>query len=182
MRQPLVLHPHSQGPAGASVEVDVLRAPGGLLTLTYHLTGDLDALRLPAPVAAERADELWRTTCFEAFVRAQGGEAYYEFNFAPSTAWAAYRFSGYRSGMGMAEVSAPRIETRRGERSFALTAQLDLGAGGPQPEANWALGLSAVLEDVGGALSYWAAAHPSGKPDFHHTDGFAIALAAPEGS
>jgi hypothetical protein len=38
------------------------------------------------------------------------------------------------------------------------------------------LGLSAVLEDADGVLSYWALRHPPGKPDFHHTDTFAMQL------
>jgi len=35
-------------------------------------------------------------------------------------------------------------------------------------------GLSAVIEDISGGTSYWALAHPPGKPDFHHADGFAL--------
>ena len=27
-----------------------------------------------------------------------------------------------------------------------------------------------------GGISYWALAHPPGKPDFHHADGFALEL------
>jgi hypothetical protein len=34
-----------------------------------------------------------------------------------------------------------------------------------------------VIEDIGGGRSYWALAHPAGKPDFHHADGFTIELA-----
>ena len=30
-----------------------------------------------------RTDELWRTTCFEAFIRPRGGEAYFELNLSP---------------------------------------------------------------------------------------------------
>lgn len=52
-------------------------------------------------------DELWRTTCFEAFVRPAGENAYREWNFAPSGDWAAYDFTGYREGMANADVSAP---------------------------------------------------------------------------
>jgi hypothetical protein len=37
----------------------------------------------------------------------------------------------------------------------------------------WRLGLSAVIEDKAGHMSYWALAHPPGKPDFHHMDCFA---------
>jgi hypothetical protein len=41
------------------------------------------------------------------------------------------------------------------------------------PKALWRLGLSALIEDTGGHKSYWALAHPPGKPDFHHADSFA---------
>ena len=41
---------------------------------------------------------------------------------------------------------------------------------------SWRLGLSAVIEDTNGHKSYWALAHPPGKPDFHHADCFAYEL------
>jgi hypothetical protein len=37
----------------------------------------------------------------------------------------------------------------------------------------WRLGLSALIEETSGRKSYWALAHPPGKPDFHHADCFA---------
>ena len=37
----------------------------------------------------------------------------------------------------------------------------------------------AVIEAVDGSVSYWALAHPAGKPDFHHPDGFALQLPPP---
>ena len=44
-------------------------------------------------------------------------------------------------------------------------------------DVQWALGLSAVLEEKDGTKSYWALAHPSGdKPDFHHPACFAARL------
>jgi hypothetical protein len=39
------------------------------------------------------------------------------------------------------------------------------------------LGLSAVIEEERGMLSYWALKHPTGRPDFHHPDAFALELA-----
>jgi hypothetical protein len=45
--------------------------------------------------------------------------------------------------------------------------------------AVWRLGLSAVIEETSGRKSYWALAHPKGKPDFHHADCFTLELAAP---
>jgi hypothetical protein len=38
----------------------------------------------------------------------------------------------------------------------------------------WRLGLSAIIEEASGRRSYWALAHPPGKPDFHHPDSFAL--------
>jgi hypothetical protein len=35
-----------------------------------------------------------------------------------------------------------------------------------------------VIEETNGRLSYWALAHPPGKPDFHHSDCFALELPA----
>src|SRR5207342_1224384 len=96
---PLLRHPESRGSATARVEVEIARPRADHLVLSYVVTGRISDIRLPPVVPSARADELWRHTCFEAFVRAASGPAYYEFNFAPSRQWATYRFDGYRSGM-----------------------------------------------------------------------------------
>jgi len=121
---------------------------------------------------------LWRHTCFEAFIRPAMGEAYYEFNFAPSTQWASYRFDSYRhGGRAAGEIDSPHITVERTPESFTLQtapqwdASSELGSA-----ALWRVGLSAVIEEAGGHKSYWALAHPLGKPDFHHADGFALEL------
>ena len=44
------------------------------------------------------------------------------------------------------------------------------------PNGYLRLGLCAVIEEENGALSYWALKHPSGRPDFHHPDGFALKI------
>src|SRR6202007_955064 len=102
MRQALRLHPDSVCAAAIGVEVEVARPRAGHLLLRYIVTGTTGALRLPPTAAPARADELWRHTCFEAFVRVASDAEYYEFNFAPSTQWAAYHFSGYRAGLRVA--------------------------------------------------------------------------------
>src|SRR5437868_3259519 len=100
---PLLLSPHPDFPSGAvaRIEVKVARPSMASLVLSYIVTGDISDIRMPRVVAAERGDELWRHTCFEVFVRTASGSDYYEFNFAPSTEWAAYRFNAYRSGMSV---------------------------------------------------------------------------------
>ena len=172
MRLALRLHPDSLCLAATRIDVDVARSPAGSLLLSYVVTGKIGDLRLPPGTAAARTDELWRHTCFEVFVRPAPGEAYYEFNFAPSTQWAAYRFDRYRSGMrAAAEIGAPRIDVQPAAGRYTLQAALDL----PRlpRDAAWRLGLAAVIEEASGRKSYWALAHPPGQPDFHHSDCFA---------
>ena len=182
MRQALRRHPDSICSAATHIDVAATRPRAGRLVLSYVVTGKIGDIGMPPIVASGRSDELWRHTCFEAFVCASPGPAYYEFNFAPSTQWAAYRFEGYRSGMrAAAEISAPGIEVQSSADRYTLRAALELDRLPGLSEASWRLGLSALIEDTSGRMSYWALAHPPGKPDFHHPDCFAheFAWAAP---
>jgi hypothetical protein len=158
------------------VEVGVTRPEPGKLELTYVVNGAISELYIPAPAAPARVDELWRRTCFEAFVAAGPGQAYFEFNFAPSSEWAAYGFSGYRAGMGVADKAIPpRIEVHTTDHRCELRVALALD-GLLTSDRPWRLGLSAVIEDAGGARSYWALAHPPGQADFHHPSSFTCEL------
>ncbi|MCE9521918.1 MAG: DOMON-like domain-containing protein [Alphaproteobacteria bacterium] len=157
------------------MSVGVSRPSPGALVLTYLVTGLTGNLRLPPSTAPTRTDELWRTTCLEVFIRAGSGAEYYEFNFAPSTQWAAYRFTGYREGMSAPNaIRPPRTDVTVAAQNFELKAVLDLQL--IPTNAPWHLALSAVIEEANGRKSYWALAHPPGKPDFHHPDGFALEL------
>jgi len=173
MRQTLRLHPDSHCAASTQIEADIARPRPGSLVLSYVVSGRIGDLLMPSVVAPARADELWQHTCFEAFLRASAGPGYYEFNFSPSNQWAAYRFDSYRSGMRLAsEIGAPRIKVRSSGETYTLQAALELdGLSSPLH-----LGLSAVLEETNGRKSYWALAHPPGKPDFHHADCFTLEL------
>jgi hypothetical protein len=172
MRRPLVIHPDFACPAVRGLAVEVSRPASGALALTYELTGDLAALYLPATLAPARTDELWKRTCFEAFVA--GADGYAEFNFAPTTQWAAYRFGGYRDGMAPLDMPPPTITPIRDGDTYRLTVATSVVIAG-----SWRVGVSAVIEDAAGERSYWALAHPAGKPDFHHQDGFVLELAEP---
>src|SRR4029077_2479121 len=127
MRHALRRHPESLCVAAMRIEVDVARPSAGSLVLTYIVDGNISELRLPPAAALARGDELWQHTCFEAFIGTAAGAAYYEFNFAPSTRWAAYRFSSHRSGMRVAtEIAAPRIERQSASDRYTLQASLRL--------------------------------------------------------
>jgi len=107
-------------------------------------------------------------------VCAPAAAAYYEFNFAPSTQWAAYRFSGYRTGMSVAnEIGTPRLAVQSAGDCYSLQAALALKDLSSLPAGDpWRLALSAVIVEANGRKSYWALAHPPGEADFHHSDGF----------
>lgn len=108
---------------------------------------------------------------------AAGEPGYREFNFSPSGEWAVYDFRGYRDGSELEIDLAPGIEVHRSGDRLELDAKIChdfLPPGRPLR-----LGLSAVVEDAAGGLSYWALLHPPGKPDFHNADAFALQLELP---
>lgn len=168
----LIRHPDTPSSAVDRIDVAVARPQPGLLALRYTVSGRIAQVRLAPQAEPLRTDELWRTTCFEAFVETAPGAGYYEFNLSPSTKWAAYHFSGYREGMALAELSPPAIITGANATHIDVDALIYL----PASDAPWRLALSAVIEETDGALSYWALKHPPGKPDFHHADGLVLEL------
>jgi hypothetical protein len=173
MRLALKIHPESISAAVTGIEVTVARPRPGRVALTYVVSGKIGDLRIPPRTEPVRADELWKQTCFEAFIRASGDAGYYEFNFSPSTQWAAYRFSGYRSAMHVAtEVEALPIAVDLQTERYILATEIELDRMKLPHGEKWQLGLSAVIEELNGRKSYWALAHPPGKPDFHHSDCF----------
>jgi hypothetical protein len=143
------------------------------LALAYVITGLIAKLRIPASVSHERMDGLWQHTCCEAFLKGSSqatGDAYGEFNFAPSTAWAAYLFESYRNGMANANVATPRITMNRDEHRLCVNVEID-SSGLPFAHDPWRLALSAVIEESDGRKSYWALTHRT-PPDFHHDTAF----------
>lgn len=172
MRFSLAPFPSAAAPPVAAVEAD-LRREGDRLHFLYRVSGAAE-LKAPPPSAPVRCDGLWRTTCFEAFIKPGAGEPYVEFNFSPSGAWAAYRFDGYRRGMRDAAVTAPVIHWRRLGRAVELVAQIKASELALSPSAR--LGLSAILERKRREKSYWALAHAGDKPDFHRADAFIARL------
>jgi len=113
-------------------------------------------------------DELWRTTCFEVFVATDDG--YVEYNLSPSSRWASYRFDACREGMRPAPEGVISKGVRFEAFNAVLEAQIEL------PDGVGRLGFSTVLQTVEGETFYWALAHPSDKPDFHHPDSFVLEL------
>jgi hypothetical protein len=173
----LACHPQGTCRAVTAIDAAVSVTEEGGLRLGFVLEGVLAALRIPESRPARRVDGLWRHTCFEVFVMADAGPAYREFNVSPSGEWAAYAFRGYREGVAPIAEAAPVIQVRRdGGR---LSVGIGIGGNCLPRARDLQLGLSAVVENGDGALSYWALRHPSEQPDFHHADAFTLKLEMP---
>lgn len=166
----LIRHPDTPSRAVDRIDVAVARPEPGLLALRYTVAGRIAEVSFAPPSEPIRTDELWRTTCFEAFVQTDPGGAYYEFNLATSSKWAAFHFTGYREGMALAEVSPPAIILGANATHIDVDALIYL----PASAAPWRLALTAIIEETNGEKSYWALKHPPGKPDFHHAAGFVL--------
>lgn len=179
MPVPLKCHPDSTCEAVTRIDVDIARKSAHALRLRYAVVGKIADVLVPAGTATERKDELWQHTCLEAFIRAPHSAGYVEFNFAPSTLWAAYEFDGYRAGMRNAAIAqVPAIQTTTTHDHLIVEAIVSLqGLPHLSQSAPLRLALSAVIEEKNGRKSYWAFAHPVGKADFHHGDSFAYELA-----
>lgn len=171
-------HPDTPSEAVAGIVVDIRRLAQDRMAFTYLVQGEVDRLALPEKQTPARTDELWRTTCFEAFIGDPGtGFGYVEMNFSPSGQWATYSFGQYRAGM-WADVSAvERIELWTGPGELRLGAVVG-GLEIPEHDEldHERIAISCVIEEVGGRKSYWALAHPPGKPDFHSPAGFTLRL------
>ena len=122
----LLAHPDAAGEWVWSIGVEAQLTAAALIC-HYALRGDLTHVRVAGVGGAQRAEGLWRHTCFEAFVAPADGPGYYEFNFSPNLGWAAYRFEGYRAGMSAPSLTrAPELQVRRTSSALDLTATVQL--------------------------------------------------------
>ncbi len=177
--RPLTLKPWRENHGGdaCTVTAGIRLGQDGLYRFCFRVLGAVGAFRVPGPAEPARRDGLWQHTCFEVFVMCADG-SYCEFNFSPSTQWAAYRFDGYRRAMtGLPMDNAPDIQTTATPDSLVLEASVGLhGLVNNQRAARNRVAIAAVMERADGRLDYWALAHPADKPDFHHPDGFIATL------
>ncbi|MEO7277574.1 MAG: DOMON-like domain-containing protein [Sphingomicrobium sp.] len=176
----LILTPHPATPPSdpdlkvwANVEHAGSLAAVATTSIWFGVGAAMSRFAVPEPIAdAARADGLWQTTCFEAFLRPAGGEAYREWNFSPSGQWAAYDFTARREGMVEGQAAEPYIRVEDNLTWWGLGAAIAVPA-----NADLELGLSAVLEESDGRKSYWALGHGGEKPDFHDPGCFTARLA-----
>lgn len=129
-----------------------------------------DGLRAKAwrSVELQRADGLWKTTCFEAFWREEGSESYWELNLSGTGQWNLYRFDAYRSPQPPRQsddFTILELKTTPNGLDCRLRANVMLKG----LEAS----LCAVLS-TGSGTHYASLKHAGAKPDFHLADSFCL--------
>ncbi|MBD3730552.1 MAG: DOMON-like domain-containing protein [Sphingomonadales bacterium] len=158
----LILHPDCKpGPVHA-LSAQIEPTHGGC-HVRFRIEGEISRIKIPFFAPPGRADDLWKTTCFECFWQHEGSRGYREFNFSPSSEWAAYDLEDYRTGYSNPEVAAVAVACAY--NGDELTLHANIGAVLPLPAH---VALTAVIEDRDGGMEYWSLAFPPGAPDFHH--------------
>ena len=159
--------------------------------LNFWIVGDLNEIKLPLPISGpvrpgqlNRKDELWKSTCFEAFFSSIGKSEYLEINANTSGFWNAYVFDSYRSGMRPLEGIS--LIHSKFEFKDCRTVQAQFTFSLESPLRNFFsqkldLSYTSVIEDKNGGITHWAIRHCGQKPDFHLRESFVLSFETEEG-
>lgn len=146
---------------------------GGELHLRFELSDPqrevLDSLVAGSAARPVRADLLWQTTCFEAFIGAPGEGPYWEFNFSgDGSRWNCYRFDSYRK-------PAPPVASKDFECLGVKVSEktIECRLAPKVPISALEASLCAVIRTAAGP-SYFSIKHAGAKADFHLRDSFVV--------
>ncbi len=176
MKFPLKRHSANNIHDDISILADLRLHDEDKLWINYQLTGAIHTIKIPDisySYEPEFKDELWKTSCFEIFLKHADLNSYYELNFSPSRNWAAYHFENYRESMNPLKIQQPLIEWSKTGLAMDFAVLLNIqDYPAILSENSMNVGISVILEDENGIKSFWALNHPNGAADFHHKDCF----------
>ena len=156
---------------------DIERA-GTQLSARYTLSGEINSILLPTPsIPPTRKHDLWKATCFEFFIAPAGQPQYWEFNLSPSGNWNVYHMDTYRQ-VNMREeekVTNLPFTFQKANTQASLEISVNIASFLPATQ-KLEVGIAAIIQSHDKAETYWALTHPNPQADFHHRDGFVIAL------
>lgn len=130
----------------------------------YHFNQNSQTFKLENLV---RKNELWKSTCFEFFLKSPISSEYWEFNFSLDGCYNQYHFADQRLGMEESdffEIQKVCIESNQISIVMKWT-QKDI----------WLMHPSAILK-IDSLTDFYGIKHPCDKPDFHHPSNFCIEL------
>lgn len=144
--------------------------------LHYLIQDPKNGLALPAAFSLneneiQREDGLWNDTCFEMFLRPEGENSYYEFNFSLKPAWNQYFFTSYR------QPQPPKPCNDFSLKKLNWDGQnLKVELSGINFNKSCEVSLTAVLKEKTGAVHYMALRHAGPEADFHHVESYILKL------
>ncbi|MEH2001592.1 MAG: DOMON-like domain-containing protein [Nostoc sp.] len=150
---------------------------GNKLAIRYMLEGDLKEIVIAPPSnTPSRKHELWEDTCFEFFLGIKNFARYWEFNLSPGGHWNVYRFDGYRQGM-QEETAFENLPFNIQNQTDGLILMLDVDLDKIiSAEQAIEVGITTVIKDRNGEVTYWALTHQGAEADFHLRDSFIVKL------
>lgn len=147
-----------------------------VLMLIHKINDPKYRLHLPAAFSLseneiQREDGLWNDTCFEMFLRPEGENSYYEFNFSLKPAWNQYFFNSYRQPQPPKRCNDFSLKKLNwdGQNLKVELSGINLGK-------NYQVSLTAVLKEKTGAVHYMALRHAGPEADFHHVESYILKL------
>lgn len=147
------------------------------LTINYQLIGDLQEIVITPPSdTPKRQHELWQNTCFEFFLGMKNSQRYWEFNLSPAGHWNIYRFDSYRQGMQEEtafNVLPFSVEHQSGSLVLSVNVDLDKIVASEQLLD---VGITTVIKQKDGRVTYWALVHQGNEADFHIRESFIVEL------
>ena len=149
----------------ASLEVEQKR-----VKVEYKITGELNNYIFEQPSKQQRANELWKATCFELFIAPKEELNYWELNISPSTKWNLYAFDNYKEHMREEKnISIPNIKITQKEDTYLISCELNLGMEGFSPEQS-NFNLTVILLDKNHVRHFYSINRKDGIVDFHNRD------------
>lgn len=141
------------------------------LFISYKVTGkELPLIDLGHEIPQhKRVIKLWEKTCFELFIKNQK-DSYVEFNFSPEFEWNAFYF--VKKGATLTEyerIDSVKTDILLSLNVFHLIVQIDKRKfpDGFFDGNELSAGVTSVVKQKNGSLSYWALSHEDTRPNFH---------------
>jgi hypothetical protein len=152
----------------------------GSLYISYKLSGDLSSIDLgEGKPHHSRVLKLWEKTCFELFIQNSKKE-YVEFNFSPVFEWNSFYFE--KKGDPLKEfqkMDGVKLDILLSLDVFHLIVEIDKKKfpvnffdKSENGVFHLSAGITGVVKEKSGRLSYWALEHADQRPNFHHPDSF----------
>ena len=149
---------------------------------TFHLTnnkvqisfvvkGELDAYIFLQKLKLQRANELWKATCFELFLANSQKEEYYEINFSSSLAWNFYYLKNYRAEVQELKLlHEPKIEVYYHADELHIDFELETEILATENFDLYNVASICLTKDK--LRTFWSVKHKKDVPDFHNRDNF----------